>query len=160
MSQLRDGILVLAVTTVGLSAGLLSAFAYAVMPGLDRAGAQVAVVAMQRINAAILNPVFALIFFGGLVFGVLGIALWWQETTLRWWLIVAVVLYLVALLITMGINVPLNTRLDGAGSVSAADAPTVWEDFVRPWVRWNIVRAFAAVAGFVVMLVGLVQTRG
>ncbi|MGC5255819.1 DUF1772 domain-containing protein [Gordonia sp. DT218] len=159
MNQLRDGILVLTVTTMGLSAGLLSAFAYAVMPGLNRAGAQVAVVAMARINAAILNPVFALIFFGGLVFGALGIALWWQET-LRWWLIVAVVLYLVALLITMGVNVPLNTRLDGAGSVSSADAPTVWEDFVRPWVRWNIVRAFAAVAGFVVMLVGLVQTRG
>ncbi|GAA3718236.1 DUF1772 domain-containing protein [Gordonia hankookensis] len=159
MSQLRDGILVLAITTVGLSAGLLSAFAYAVMPGLDRADAQVAVVAMQRINVAILNPVFALIFFGGLLFGALGIALWWQET-LRWWLIVAVVLYLVALLITMGVNVPLNTRLDGTGSVSAADAPTVWEDFVRPWVQWNIVRALAAVAAFAVMLVGLVQTRG
>ncbi|MYR06970.1 DUF1772 domain-containing protein [Gordonia sp. SID5947] len=158
MSQLRDGILVLTVTAMGCSAGLLAAFAYAVMPGLNRAGAQVAVVAMQRINVAILNPVFGVIFFGGLVFGALGIAMWWQDA-LRWWLIVAVGLYLVALLITMGINVPLNDRLDSAGAVHVTDAPTVWAEFVRPWVRWNIIRALAAVGGFAVLVAGLVQTR-
>ena len=71
MNGLKDTLLTLTVVTTGLSAGLLAAFAYAVMPGLDRAGPSVAVPAMQRINVAILNPLFAVIFVGGVVFGAL-----------------------------------------------------------------------------------------
>ncbi|AZG46055.1 anthrone oxygenase family protein [Gordonia insulae] len=158
MSQLRDTVLVLAMTTMGLTAGLYAAFAYSVMPGLQRAGAQSAIVSMQRINVAIVNPLFALIFVGAIVFGVLGAVLWWGDP-LRWWLVAAAVLVIVPVLITMGVNVPLNNRLDAAGTVSATDAPTVWADFVRPWVQWNIVRAGVSTAGFVVLIVGLLQTR-
>ncbi|MDL9945457.1 DUF1772 domain-containing protein [Gordonia sp. ABSL11-1] len=158
MSQLRDTVLVLAITTMGLTAGLFAAFAYSVMPGLQRAGAPTAVASMQRINVAIINPVFALVFAGAIVFGAVGVALWWGDP-MRWWLVAATVLAVLAVLITMGINMPLNNRLDAAGTVSAADAPAVWAEFVRPWVQWNIVRAVVSTAGFVVVAIGLLQTR-
>ncbi|GAB88872.1 anthrone oxygenase family protein [Gordonia rhizosphera] len=158
MNILRDTILVLAVTTSGLTAGLLAAFAYSVIPGLQRAGAATAVSAMQRINVAILNPLFAFIFFGSVVFGVVAAVIWWDDP-LRWWLVAAAVLVVSAVLITVVINVPLNNRLNAAGAVSDADAPTAWAEFVRPWVRWNIIRAVAASTGFVVPIVGLLQTR-
>lgn len=158
MSQLRDIVLTLAMATMGLTAGLYAAFAYSVMPGLQRAGASTAVASMQRINVAITNPVFAVIFAGAVVFGAVGVALWWGDP-LRWWLVAGTVLAVVAVLITVGINVPLNNRLDAAGTVSAADAPAVWADFVRPWVQWNVARAAASTAGFVVVTIGLLPTR-
>ncbi|MFW0794030.1 anthrone oxygenase family protein [Gordonia sp. CPCC 205515] len=156
MTAVRDTVLLVALTTVGLIAGLLSAFAYSVMPGLNRAGAQVAVPAMQRINVAIQNPLFGLILFCSIVFSILAVLLWWREPV-RWWLLAGLVLYLVAVLITGLINVPLNDRLDAAGAVTPSNAPTVWTDFVEPWVRWNIIRAVAAVAAFVTMIAGLLQ---
>ncbi|MEE3849746.1 anthrone oxygenase family protein [Gordonia sp. LSe1-13] len=159
MNILRDIVLVFAITTTGLVAGLLAAFAYAVMPGLQRAGAPAAVPAMQRINDAIINPVFAVIFFGAVGFGIVAVLLWWGDA-MRWWLIAGVVLTLMAVVITAAVNVPLNNRLVAAGDVPAADAPTVWADFVGPWVRWNLIRAVIATAGFAVMILGLLQTRG
>ncbi|MGV9709141.1 anthrone oxygenase family protein [Gordonia sp. NPDC003424] len=156
MSGVRDLVIVVALTAIGLVAGLLSAFAYSVMPGLQRVGAQVAVPAMQRINVAILNPAFGLIVFCSIVFGILSVVLCWGEPG-RWWLVAGLALYLGAVLITGLVNVPLNDRLAAAGTVSPADAPTVWTDFVEPWLRWNIIRAVAAVAAFVAMVVGLLR---
>ncbi|MXP24001.1 DUF1772 domain-containing protein [Gordonia sp. HNM0687] len=159
MSALRDVLLVLTVVTSGLSAGLLATFAYAVMPGMRRASPLSSVAVMQRINVAIINPLFAVIFFGPLLFGGLGIVFWWDEP-LRWWLVAGVGLTVAAVAITMVVNVPLNNRLAAAGTVADGDAPVVWTQFARPWVRWNIIRAVVATAGFVVIVVGLVQISG
>ncbi|MDY6808514.1 MAG: anthrone oxygenase family protein [Actinomycetota bacterium] len=156
MDALRDVLVVLTVVTSALTAGLLSAFAYAVMPGLQRTAAPVAVAAMQRINVAIMNPLFALIFLGPLVFGGLAVLFWWDDP-LRWWLVVGLALASVTVAITLGLNVPLNNRLDAAGDVAPAEATAVWADFIGPWVRWNVVRAVASTAGVAVIVVGLMQ---
>ena len=158
MSTVRSVVLVLAIVTSGLTAGLFAAFAYSVMPGLNRAGAQAAVPAMQRINAAILNPVFALIFFGGLLVAALSVWLVWGER-LRWWALAAAVLYLLGVLVTMALNVPLNDKLAAAGDSPATMAQT-WSDFADPWVRWNIVRTVIHLAGFATLVTGLVVARG
>ena len=114
MSALRDVLVVLTVVTSALTAGLLSAFAYAIMPGLQRTAAPAAVAAMQRINVAIVNPLFALIFLGPLVFGGLGVLLCWGDP-LRWYLVVGLALASMSVAITLGFNVPLNNRLDAVG---------------------------------------------
>ena len=62
-------VLLLSMVTAGLSAGLFFAFAYAVMPGLARAGDRTLVTAMQGVNVAILNPLFLVVYLGPLVFG-------------------------------------------------------------------------------------------
>jgi uncharacterized membrane protein len=52
------------VVLIGLFAGLFFAFSIAVMPGLRRAGDRAMVEAIQGVNVAILNPLFALVFMG------------------------------------------------------------------------------------------------
>jgi uncharacterized membrane protein len=55
------------------------------------------------------------------------------------------VLYVLVLVVTMALNVPLNDRLDAAGSADPAAARAAFEDV---WVRWNVVRSVLSVAAF------------
>ncbi|GGF08647.1 anthrone oxygenase family protein [Williamsia phyllosphaerae] len=150
MTALRQTILVLGVTTTGLMAGLFCAFAYAVMPGLHRTDARTLVTAMQKINAAIVNPVFLLLFFGGLVVTVAAAWLCRHEAIAPW-VIVAAVLYLLGLVVTVAFNIPLNDRL-----AAATDPDTARAAFETAWVRWNLVRAVLHTGGFMVLAAGLV----
>src|SRR6186713_801850 len=104
--------LVAATITNGLMAGLFAAYSYAVMPGLGRTDDRTFVEAMQQTNAAILNGWF------GICFGA------------------------AVLVITFGVNVPLNDRLAAAGDpATLADPAAVRAAFEQTWVRWNVVRA-------------------
>ncbi|GAA1457344.1 DUF1772 domain-containing protein [Williamsia maris] len=150
MTAFRQTVLVLGVTSTGLIAGLFCAFAYAVMPGLHRADARTLVTAMQKINVAIVNPVFLLLFFGGLV--VTGTAAWLcRHHAIAPWVITAAVLYLVGLIVTVAFNIPLNDRLAAATDPDAARAA-----FENSWVRWNLVRAALHTAAFTALATGLV----
>jgi uncharacterized membrane protein len=156
---LRAITLILTLVTGGLVAGLFAAFSYAVMPALDRTGPSTAIVAMQRINVVIVNPVFLAIFIGGLVFAIAGTVLTWRDD-LRWWVLAAAVLYVVAFLVTGMANVPLNDRLAHAGTIEPVAAQQVWSEYVVPWVRWNTLRAVLHTASVAVLAAGLVLTRG
>ncbi|MGJ0120306.1 DUF1772 domain-containing protein [Williamsia sp. MIQD14] len=152
-ARVTDALLVLGVTTSGLVAGLFCAFAYAVMPGLHRTDDRTLVTAMQKINLAIVNPVFLLLFFGGLV--VAAAAAWLSRgQSIGPWAIAAAGLYLLGMIITIAANIPLNDRL-----ASAVDAESARAAFEAAWVRWNIVRAVVHTAGFVVLATGLVAGR-
>ncbi|MBJ7289982.1 anthrone oxygenase family protein [Williamsia sp.] len=153
MTVLRQAVLVLGVTTTGLIAGLFCAFAYSVMPGLHRADARTLVTAMQKINVAIVNPLFLVLFFGGLV--VTALAAWvYRHDAVAPWAIAAVVLYLLGLIVTIACNIPLNDRLASATDPDAARAA-----FETAWVRWNIVRAVLHTAAFMVLTSGIVVAR-
>ncbi|KQS00414.1 hypothetical protein ASG12_05780 [Williamsia sp. Leaf354] len=153
-ARVTDALLVLGVTTSGLVAGLFCAFAYAVMPGLHRTDDRTLVAAMQKINVAIVNPVFLLLFFGGLV--VAAAAAWMSRgQAIGPWAIAAAVLYLAGMIVTIAANIPLNDRLAASG----VDADSARAAFEAAWVRWNIVRAVLHTAGFVVLATGLVAGR-
>ena len=154
MDLLREVLVTLTIVTTGLSAGVLAGFGYAVIPGLTRAGADVAVAAMQRMNSAILNPLFAVIFGGGLLFGALTVWLGWGSG-LRWWAFAATVLTALGIVITMVVNVPANDCLDAAGDVRGDEAERVWSRFTAVWVPWNVVRSLLTAAAMVVLIVGL-----
>ncbi|WP_232715959.1 anthrone oxygenase family protein [Gordonia metallireducens] len=154
MDLLQDVLVTLTVVTTGLSAGVLAGFGYSVIPGLTRAGADVAVPAMHRMNSAILNPLFAVIFGGGVVFGALSTWATWNDG-LRWWVLAATLLTLGGVAITMAINVPANNRLDAAADSRGDEAAQVWAEFTAVWVPWNIVRSVLTTAAVVVLVVGL-----
>lgn len=144
-----DLVLIAALVTCGLIAGTYYAYACSVMLGLGRTGDRTFIEVMQKINAAIQNPVFFLAFFGALVLA--GLAVWLQRGSgvggALGWTIAALVLYVVSLLITMAANIPLNNRLDAAGDPARiADPAAVREQFERAWIAWNIARALAATA--------------
>ena len=143
--------LIAATITTGLMAGLFAAFAYAVMPALRTVDDQTFVNTMQRINVTIVNGWFLLCFLGTLVFAVVSTVLAWcgaGRPALRW-IVSGLALYVVMLIVTIVVNVPLNDTLAAAGAPDQiADLAAVRERFESTWVAWNIVRALANTAAF------------
>ncbi|RZQ60028.1 DUF1772 domain-containing protein [Amycolatopsis suaedae] len=153
MSGLHSAVLVIATLTTGLSAGLFFAFSCSVMPGLRHSDDRSFVQVMQWINRKILNPWFLGVYLGALILDVLAVVLRWGTAELPW-LLAGAVLYLVLVVITAAINVPLNNQLDAAGE---PERPAEVRAAYEPrWVRWNLIRTVAVVASFAAMLAGLV----
>ncbi|WTG06119.1 DUF1772 domain-containing protein (plasmid) [Streptomyces sp. NBC_01590] len=121
------------------------------MPGLAKSSDHTFIEAMRSINKVILNPVFMLPFMGAIPLLGLAVVLAWRghgRPALPW-LIAALVLYLVAFMVTSGVNVPLNGQLARAGAPGdVAQLAVIRADFENKWVLWNIVRALLHTAAF------------
>jgi len=150
-------VLVLATVATGLGAGLFYAFSCAVMPALRRSDDATRVQAMQRINASIQNPVFALSFAGAPL--LTAVALVADAVAGNWPRVVGEALGLIlfgsALVITFRINIPLNLGIDRA---DPADPAPAWRAFEEPWVRWNNVRTLGTTASLAALVVTLSLT--
>ena len=151
MRVLQTVVLLTATISTGAIAGLFYAFACSVMPGLARSSDHTFVETMQNINRAILNPVFLLPFVGSIPLIGLAVVLAWgvPGRPALPWIIAALVVYVVAFLITMVVNVPLNNALDVAGEPdNIADLAAVRARFEATWVRWNVLRALVHTVAF------------
>lgn len=160
MQALRVGSLVLATMAMGIMTGVFQLYGYAIMPGLGRTDDRTFVGAFQSIDRAIINPLFMLTFFGAflvtVVAAVLGLGA--ERRSALPWIVAAAVLYLVVIVVTIGINVPLNDGLKAAGSPDhIANLAAVRERFNEArWVRWNVVRAVLSTAAFAFLAWALV----
>lgn len=160
MRSLQAAALVAAALTVGLMAGLFSAYAYSVMPALRRVDDRTFVQVMQRINVAIINGWFLAGFLGGLVFTAIAAALHLagEARAALPWIVAALVLYAGTLVVTGRVNVPLNNELAAAGQPGrSGDVAGVRRRFEDRWVRWNLVRAATSTAAFGCLLWALVR---
>jgi uncharacterized membrane protein len=151
MKLLQTLSLVVGTVTTGLMAGVFFAYANSVMPALRLGDDRAFVSTMQEINRVIQNGTFLLCFMGTLF--ILGAAaalhLSGDGRKVLPWIIAGLVLYVVMLAITFGINIPLNNQLDAAGDVGQiANLGAVRADFESKWVTWNAIRAVANVAAF------------
>ncbi|MBI9114197.1 anthrone oxygenase family protein [Sanguibacter suaedae] len=147
-------LLLLATVTTGLMAGFYYAFACAVMPGLARTRDDVVVPAMVAVNTAVQNLLFAVGFFGSfllvagaLLTGVLAGGATVLPTA------AALALYVLSLVVTFRVNIPLNVGLEVAATRGDARAR---RDFERPWVRANAVRGLCATASLACLAWALV----
>lgn len=159
MQFFQTAVLLAATMTTGLSAGLFFAFACSVMPGLGQASDRTFVEAMQRINVAILNPWFFVVFVGAFLLTGLAAALHLPTDgrPVLPWLVAAFVLYGAGLAITGRVNVPLNSALHAAGDPDGLRDPRAARDrFERPWIRWHLVRTVAFVLALGCLTWGLV----
>ena len=144
-----DFVLWAATVTMGLIAGLFYAYSVSVMPGLGQADDRTLVDGMQQINEAIENPVFVLSFIGAPVLAVAALVLERRSGASQAvrWIVAALVLYGVALVVTVALNIPLNDDLAQAGDpVQIRDIAAARDDFYGPWVAWNIVRTVTSAA--------------
>ncbi|RKS97055.1 putative membrane protein [Streptomyces sp. 3211.6] len=152
METARFAALIAATITTGLVSGLFYGFTVAVMPGLRTSGDRTVVEAMQRINVAILNGWFLLGYVGALVFTGLALALQLAGdggggATAP--LAGAFAAYLLAVVVTARVNIPLNNALAQAGPVEdIADPAAVRRAFEGPWVRANTGRTVLCAAAF------------
>ncbi|GAB2486638.1 DUF1772 domain-containing protein [Nocardiopsis aegyptia] len=141
-----------AVVLSGLFAGLFFAFSIAVMPGLARVGDRAMIEAMQGMNAAILNPWFAVVFVGAPVTVLASLVLHASsgEAGAAVFSAASLVLLVAVYVITFGVNVPRNNALEQAGPAERVGDPAeVRAAFEGVWVRWNHVRTLASAAALV-----------
>jgi uncharacterized membrane protein len=152
MMLLRGVALVAATVTMGLLAGVFWIYANAFMPGLRRTDDRTFVAAFQAVDRAIINPVFLAAFLGALALTGLAAALHLgaDGRSVLPWVVAAFVLYLAVVVVTLGVNVPLNDGLKAAGDPDRiADLAAVRERFNEArWVRWNLARAVATTVAF------------
>jgi uncharacterized membrane protein len=165
----RSAALVAATMTMGLMAGVFGLYAHTVMPGLGRTDDRTFVGAFQSIDRAIINPWFLPSFVGALVFTALAAVLHLrgEGRPVLPWIVAALVLYLVAFVITISVNVPLNDGIKAAGDPDRiADLAAVRERFDEAkWVRWNIARVVTSTAAlgcltWALVLHGRIATGG
>ena len=141
----------------GVMAGIFFAFSVFMMTALGRLPPPAGIAATQSINAAILNPLFFVVFFGTAVLCLLAAVAAIVEWPLpeAFYLIAGSVLYLVgALLVTMQRNVPLNLALDRSNPESAEGA-LLWLRYLRVWTAWNHVRTVASLAAMAAFILAL-----
>lgn len=151
--------LLAALLATGLMAGLYFAFTVAVMPGLARTGDLAFTDAMHRINEAIRNGWFAAAFAGAAPLTALAAVPHLGGPALPW-IAAAFLLYAATLVITFGVNVPLNDALDAAVAAPAVRADparlaAARAAFEARWVRWHTRRTLAGVAAFACLAVAL-----
>jgi uncharacterized membrane protein len=150
----------LAALAAAAAGGMMYVFSTFVMRGLDRTGPIEAITAMRGINVvANSNPAFLLAYFGAtilaLVIGVMAVIQIGQPGS--GWILAGAVCGVLAAIITMAFNVPLNNHLDTVDPVglSVADAAREWQAYFSTWTAWNHVRAASSIVAAVLMLVGL-----
>lgn len=141
----------------GLIAGVFFAFSTFVMKALGRLPAPQGIAAMQSINIVVINPWFMTAFFGTALLCIVELVAafrGWQEPAAPW-LLAGSVLYLAGtILVTIVFNVPRNNAL-AAVLPSAAEAATLWGDYLSNWTFWNHVRTIAALAASALFIIAL-----
>ena len=146
-----DIVLGAAVIAMGLVAGLYFFSSIAVMPALTAADDRTLVDAMQQMIDKIENPAFFLVFLGAPVLAAVALVQARRSGSARsaGWIIAGLGLYAVMVVITFTVHIPLNEDLQEAGDPARIqNLAAVRDDFVTPWVAWDIVRTLASTAAF------------
>lgn len=146
--------------TVALISGLLFSFTIAVSPGLKHLTDLEFLKVMKSINKKILNPVFLLCFFSPLL--LFPISIYFSQTvgSNRWLLIAGFLAYILAILITATINVPLNNQLEkfclfNAKQIELKEFRNLFEN---RWTFWNNIRTALSVISLVLLTISQLLT--
>jgi uncharacterized membrane protein len=155
-----DLVLSAAVFAMGLLAGLFYFSSIAVMPALTAADDRTLVDAMQHMIAKIENPAFFAVLLGAPVLGAVALVQARRSgatTTVRW-IAAGLAFYAVMVVVTFAVHIPLNEDLEQAGDPDRIEnLAAVRDDFVTPWVAWDIVRTLATTAAFASLTWALVS---
>lgn len=141
--------------------GFFYAWVCSTMWGLDNADPRIAIAAMQAMNASVRNAVFAPAFFGTpvtLMITTFVLAATSQRAAMPWFGAATVISAVLGVVLTMAINVPMNTQL---GLITVPDdfdaARAIWLDYSPDWQFWNQMRTIGT--GLAVLCIGIGMTR-
>jgi uncharacterized membrane protein len=149
MTLLRTSILMGATLTMGLVTGAFALYAHSIMPGLRKTGDRTFVAAFGQMDRAIINPWFMITAFGGAFVLTLVAGIANRGTPALPPIAAAFGLYLVAVIITIAVNVPLNDAIKAAGDPARIDVAQVRAQFNEArWAAWNLVRVATSVPAF------------
>ena len=151
-----------AVVGAGLNAGLFWAYQTSVAPAFREVADRTYLEAFQRINVAILNPVFGVVFVGTPLALVAATAAAGNPLRTRPAALLAAsaAVFVVGVLgVTGARNVPLNDRMAKVDLATATDVELhdVRSAVEAPWNRWNVVRTVASAGAFVLAVAAAID---
>lgn len=156
MVKVRNCLGLLSLLLTGALFGFFYAWVCSTMWGLDAAAPEVAIAAMQAMNASVRNMVFAPAFFGagpmlliaGGAFGLAG-----QGRAGLFFAAAGAICLGGAVLPTLLVNVPMNEALARVTlPLPQAEAARIWAGYSPRWQGWNIARTIAT--GLALLLAG------
>jgi uncharacterized membrane protein len=163
MATVLAATLALGLLASAWSAGFFWTWSFTVMPGFAAPPPEAAVAAMRAVNANIVGPGFAFVFFGPAVLAALSAALAFVAglNSVALTALVAAVLYGAGVVgVTFAANIPLNMAL-AAAPAGPETAAELWSGFAAPWTAWNHLRTAAASLAFLVLAgAGMLAVRG
>jgi uncharacterized membrane protein len=150
MTTLRALSLLAATITMGFAAGAFAIYAHTIMPGLKKTDDHTFVAAFQATDRAIINPWFMITAFGGALAFTIAALVANRGTAALPWIAAALGLYLIAFVVTIAVNVPLNDAIKDAGDPDRIrDLAAVRDRFHESrWAAWNIVRVATSTGAF------------
>src|SRR6056297_1184433 len=140
----------------GLSAGLFFAWQVSVIPGTKRVQDSIYIETMQKINRAIINPPFMLIFLGALIVQIISIVLYWNTSISLWLILGATIFYGIGTVIVTGLgNVPLNNKLDtlSLSDLNEKQMASERQQYEARWNKFHLIRTLFAVLSFMMILI-------
>lgn len=156
--------IILIITTVfsGLMAGLFYAWSISVTPGIAKINDGSYLLAFQSMNRAIINPLFAVVFFGMVVLLPVLSYLSFQTSMSNqfWYILAATILYFVGIMgVTIGGNVPLNNALEALQieSMTPEQMDEFRKGFESKWNRLNTIRTISSAITFLLLVMACVR---
>jgi uncharacterized membrane protein len=147
-----EAIMLVSVILNSMAAGIIFIFSNTVMPSLATLDADVGINIMNTINVIIVNPLFIIAFFGGLISGYPARVMWknpdMYSMPARYYAVASTVVFFFGeFMVTVTQNVPRNNALLAVDPESD-DGVNYWKnDFLKSWVAWNTARGiFAAIS--------------
>lgn len=139
-----------ATITMGLGAGVFALYAHTIMPGLHTTDDRTFVGGFQAIDRAIINPWFMASAFVGPALLAIAATLANLGRPALPWVATALALYVITVVITIAINVPLNDGLKAAGDPDRiGDLAHVRDQFNEArWAAWNLARVVTTTTAF------------
>jgi uncharacterized membrane protein len=153
LDLLRGASLVTAIASTGFVAAIFVHWSNTVMPALRSGDDRFFVMGFKALNSAILNPLFIGFGFVGAVL-LTGLAALLQlgasDRAALPWIVIALLLYLVAVGITVAVHLPLNAVIERvADPAQLADPGAIRAQFREErWALWNHLRAGLCVLAF------------
>lgn len=146
-----ESVMLTSIILNSMAAGIIFIFSNTVMPSLATFDSDVGINVMNKINIIIVNPLFIIAFFGGLISAYPTVVMLKNPDTFsrpaRYYALAStLVMFFGEFMVTSLANVPRNDALL-AVDPDSEEGEMYWRnDFLKGWVMWNNIRCFASVA--------------